>query len=82
MEQSPKDVERARRDESASDFQSLCSTDFPMENSTLIPYGGQNFWTKCITNRKCKRELVTIPVPFIPVYFTKLSEGEAKICHC
>ena len=23
-----------------------------------------------------------IPVPFIPVYFTKLSEGEATICHC
>ena len=66
MEQSPKDVERARHDERVSDFQSFCSIDFPIENSTLIPYGGQNLCRKFITNRKCKRELVKyLPQSFL-----------------
>ena len=78
IQQSPKDVERARRDKSASDLHSLFSIDFPIENSTLIPYGGQNFWRKFITNRKYKGELVKYPSHSFLGIFPNYLKGRQK----
>ena len=56
MEFSPKDVERARRDTTAS-LTSNISVTFPIENSTPIP-SGVKLWREFISERHCKRELI------------------------
>ena len=62
MEFSPKDVERTRRDTTASPTSNISVT-FPIENSTSIP-SGVKLWREFTSERHCKRELIK--------YLTKL----------
>ena len=56
MELSPKDVERAMRDTTASPTSNISVT-FPIENSTPIP-SGVKLWREFISKRHCKIELI------------------------
>ena len=61
MEFSPKDVERARRDTTASPTSNISVT-LPIENSTPVP-SGVKLWREFISERHCKRELISQPFP-------------------